>query len=267
MTAMKIFITVILLYLAFATFSFFLQRTMLYFPGKKLPSEEWAQMSGLSFWPVPDENYRGFVGVDLSSEPKGTIIVFHGNAGMAADRSYYVRALTPLGYRVLLSEYPGYGGRSGSPSEEKFVADARETVELAYQEFGSPIFLWGESLGCGVASALAAESPIPIAGVILVTPWDSLPRLAQSIYWFFPSRWFVLDKYDNVSNLQSYDGRVAVALAEKDEVIPFRHGRRLYESLDSPKKLWIFEDAGHNSWPVHPEASWWKEVMQFVDME
>ena len=264
---MKIILTVILFYLAFAVLAFFLQRRMLYFPGQTRPPEEWVQMSGLAFWPAPDVDYRGLVGVDPTSEPKGTIIVFHGNAGMAADRSYYARALTPLGYRILLAEYPGYGGRSGSPNEATFVADARETVELAHQEFGAPIFLWGESLGGGVTTALAADSSVPIAGVILVTPWDSLPRLAQSIYWFFPARWFVLDKYDNVANLQSYGGRVAVALAEKDEVIPIRHGRRLYESVDSPKKLWIFENAGHNSWPIQPEASWWKEVMQFIGEE
>lgn len=52
------------------------------------------------------------------------MIVFHGNAGAAIDRSYYVDALTPLGYRVVLAEYPGYGGRSGQPREKVFVADA-----------------------------------------------------------------------------------------------------------------------------------------------
>lgn len=267
MTPVRIFLTIIVLYLAFAIFAFVMQRRMLYFPGQVRPSEEWVQMSGLAPWPAPNADYRGFVGVEPTGEPKGTVVVFHGNAGMAVDRSYYVRALTPLGYRVLLAEYPGYGGRSGRPSEATFVADARETVKLAHQEFGSPIFLWGESLGGGVATALAADPPVPIAGVVLVTPWDSLPRLAQSIYWFFPARWFVLDKYDNVANLQSYGGRVAVALAEKDEVVPIRHGRRLYESVDGPKKLWLFENAGHNSWPIHPEASWWNEVMQFLGEE
>lgn len=137
-------------------------------------------------------------------------------------------------------------------------------VDLAHSEFSPPIYLWGESLGCGVVTALAADSAVPIAGVSLVTPWDSLPALAQSIYWYFPARWFVLDKFDNVKALQSYPGPVAVALAERDEVIPIRHGLKLYEAVTSSKKLWLFENAGHNSWPVQPEAPWWREVMAFL---
>ena len=175
-----------------------------------------------------------------------------------------MHALTPLGYRVLLAEYPGYGGRSGMPSETALVADAKETVELAYQEFGQPIYLWGESLGCGVATAVAADTSIAIEAVVLVTPWDSLPNLAQSIYWFFPARWLVMDRFDNVKNLRGYTGPVAVILAGQDEVIPTQRGQRLYDAVTSNKKLWVFELAGHNSWPVQPRESWWKEVMVYV---
>lgn len=99
-----------------------------------------------------------------------------GNAGAAIDRSYYVRALEPLGYRVLLMEYPGYGGRPGSPSETTLTRDARASIELARQAFGQPIFLWGESLGSGVVAAVVADPTLPVAAVILLTPWDSLPR-------------------------------------------------------------------------------------------
>ncbi len=261
---MKFALYVILIYIVLATAAFLLQRRLLYFPDRTRPSETLVQANGLAFWPAPDEGYRGLISVGWEEYPNGTIIVFHGNAGRAVDRGYYARALEPLGYRVLLAEYPGYGGREGKPSEGAFVADAQETVELAYSEFGSPLFLWGESLGCGVAAAVAADPSISIAAVVLVTPWDSLPALAQTLYWYLPARWFVLDKFDNVKALRSYAGPVAVALAERDEVIPIRHGLKLYESMTGPKRLWTFENAGHNSWPVQPEASWWKEVTAFI---
>jgi len=48
------------------------------------------------------------------SSPKGTVTVFHGNAGPAAGREFYLQALAPLNYRVILAEYPGYGGRTGT---------------------------------------------------------------------------------------------------------------------------------------------------------
>ncbi len=249
---------------------FLWQRKMIYFPDREVPAPDPLHAAGLRFWPDQDpdqgEDYRGLVATDSAVEATGTIIVFHGNAGAAWHRSYYVHALLPLGYNVVLAEYPGYGGRNGDPSEESFVNDARATIQLAYDTFGGPLYLWGESLGCGVAAAVAADPPVPVDGVVLVTPWDSLPDLAQSMYWYFPIRWLLRDKFDNVKNLQSFHQPVAIAIAIDDEIIPPARSLRLYESIHAPKRLWRFENAGHNNWPTDPAEKWWREVMQFISL-
>ncbi len=247
--------------------AYLLQRRMLYFPDRSKPSERQVRAVGLRFWPDAGDGYRGFIGVAPPTRTTGVVIVFHGNAGGAWDRSYYVHALGALGYRVVLAEYPGYGGRAGKEGERLFVEDAGETVRRAHDAFGGPVFLWGESLGCGVASAIAADPPVPVAGVVMITPWDSLPNVAQKLYWYFPARWLVHDQYDNVRNVQSYAHPVAVVLAEHDEIIPPTSSMRLYESLTAPKRLWVLTGAGHNSWPTGPEEAWWREVMDFVSRE
>ena len=188
----------------------------------------------------------------------------HGNAGAAYYRSYYVNALSKLSLQVILAEYPGYGGRTGEPSEETLVKDAIETVDIAYQKYGSPIYLWGESLGAGVVSSVVAQSTVPIKGIVLLTPWDSLPELAETHYWYLPARWLLRDHYNSVENISSFDGNVAVVLAERDNVIPIKHGQRLYESINANKRLWLFKGAGHNSLPVSEELDWWKEVSEFI---
>jgi alpha-beta hydrolase superfamily lysophospholipase len=240
------------------------QRHLLYLPDGDQPSDLEVESVGLRFWPASGAPYRGFTSLAASDNATGTVIVFHGNAGRAADRRDYVRALEPLGYRVVLAEYPGYGGRPGQPSEKALVSDARETVQLAYEHFGGPLFLWGESLGCGIVAAVATEPPVPVTALILLTPWDTLPQLAQTLYWYLPARWLVRDQYDNVRNLQSFKKPVALLMAERDDIIPRRHSRHLYESLSEPKRLWVFKGAGHNSWPTHPAETWWREVMDFV---
>jgi len=240
------------------------QRRLLYLPDVYKPSDRDVQSVGLRFWPASDATYRGFTSAAVSDNAKGTVIVFHGNAGAAMHRSYYVRALERLGYRIVLAEYPGYGGRPGSPSEKALVSDARETVQLAYENFGGPLFLWGESLGGGVVAGVVTEPPAPVAAVILLTPWDTLPKLAQTLYWYLPARWLVRDQYDNIRNLQSFKRRVALLMAERDDIIPARHSRRLYDSLSESKRLWVFKGAGHNSWPTNPAETWWREVMDFV---
>jgi uncharacterized protein len=256
---------VVVLYLALMVLIFVLQRRLLYYPTANLLSASDLQTLGLQYWPVSGADYRGFVNTRVHAPVKGTVMVFHGNGGAASDRLYYTRALAPLGYRVLLMEYPGYGGRAGKLSEASFIADAKQSIAIAHRSLGAPLFLWGESLGAGVVAALAADSTLPIAGVALITPWDSLTRLAQRIYWFLPVGWLVRDRYDSVHNLQAYDKPVAVLVAKRDEIIPQAHGLRLYDALQSPhKKLWVFEQGGHNNWPRLPQEAWWQEVMQFL---
>jgi len=261
----KLIIRLPVYYLIMVSGMYFLQDYFIYYPDRtdfKL-IEKVAKNSSFRIWPDDVESYRGFVSPMESEKARGTIIVFHGNAGSALDRSYYVHALGRLGYRVILAEYPGYGSRPGKPGETQFTADAIETIRLATKEFGHPLFLLGESLGCGVVAAAVAQSDISIDAVGLITPWDSLLNLARHKYWFLPVRWMLKDTYDNVANLADYRGPVAMIIAEQDEIIPPRLANRLYETLRQPKRLWTFPKTGHNSWPSGPQEPWWGEMMRF----
>jgi fermentation-respiration switch protein FrsA (DUF1100 family) len=253
-------------YLALCALVFVSQRKMLYLPMQTRLSKESASYEGLRYW-TSYENYRGFVTLAEPTDVKGTIIVFHGNAGVAHHRSFYVNALSKQNMRVILAEYPGYGGRDGNPSEDLLVKDALETISLAYEEFGEPIYLWGESLGCGVVASALQKTDIPIQGVVLFLPWDTLPNVAQTHYPYLPARWLMLDKFNNVENLQGYDGKIAILLAGDDEVIPTQHGMKLYDSIATEKKLWVFENARHNEVPVSSELQWWGEVVTFITQD
>jgi pimeloyl-ACP methyl ester carboxylesterase len=239
-----------------------LQRNLLYFPDRQKPTAEQLASVGLSFWPN-ESDYVGLVSAH-ASKIKGTVIVFHGNAGSALQRYYVAHALFPLGYRVILAEYPGYGGRAGTMSEKSFVADAKAVIAAARKDFGSPIYLFGESMGCAVAAAVADNPPGMIAGLILVTPWDCLADLAQTHYWYMPARWLVKDRFDSVKNLHAFTRPVAVAMADNDTVIPNKHTLRLYDTLNAPKRLWRFTNAGHNTWPTGAGERWWSETTGFI---
>ncbi len=242
-----------------------IQYKMLYFPSASIPTERSLVGTAVSFWPSAGKGYRGFIGGDTGPNSKGTIIVFHGNAGTALDREYYARALGDVGFRVILAEYPRYGGRDGELGEAAFVKDAVETARLAHGEFGGPLFLLGESLGAGVVCALARTSPQPFAGIILITPWDTLRTVAAVHFPLLPVRLFLKDSYDNVANLSPYKGRVAVVAAGNDEFIPLRLTQNLYNSLStSRKKMWLIEAAGHNDWLMKADPPFWRELAEFV---
>ena len=268
---MRILLYLIAGYLLLTGIAALAQKRLLYFPDPAPPSAANLQPTygpALAVWPAASgPAFRGYVSANsLESAPtRGTVVVFHGNAGSARDRHYYLAALERRSYRVVLAEYPGYGGRAGELGESSFVADGQETARRALAEFGGPLWLWGESLGAGVAAAVAADRTLPVAGVALITPWDNLPDLAQALYGYLPARWLVRDRYDNGANLSQYPGPVAILIAEQDEIIPAQHSQRLYERLREPKRRWVFPHAGHNSWPAHSTAAWWDEVLDWLN--
>jgi uncharacterized protein len=245
------------------------QDRLLYFPEPlSLPAVMAdAQRDGLRRWPAEGE-FRG-----LLREPEGsvraTLVLFHGNAGHAGDRTIYA-GLARHGVRVILAEYPGYGprhdasGKTNAPSEAAFAADAAETIVLAQREFGAPVILAGESLGAGVAAAAYARVPQSVAALWLITPWDNLANVARHHYPWLPVEWMLRDRYDSLANLKNAPVPVAIVLAEHDSIVPARFGRQLYEQLSSPKRLWQISGAGHNDWPGRVDERWWADVANYL---
>jgi pimeloyl-ACP methyl ester carboxylesterase len=239
-----------------------LQQRFLYFPDPNPATPAQLDAAGVSAWPGQGEA-RAYIGVANAVDATATVLVFHGNAGSAWHRAYYVAALELQGYRVILAEYPGYGGREGAPSESSLVADGLTTLQQVHRRYGEPIVLWGESLGSGVAAAVAHQSEVPLAGLVLLTPWDSLSSVARYHYPLLPQS-IMRDRYDSRANLKGFAGPVALLLAAEDDIIPEAHSRALYQSLPGQKQLWRFIGAGHNNWPVASAENWWREVMDFI---
>ncbi len=240
-----------------------LQEKLLYYPDRRVPSDSELQTSGLRFWPAGREGYRGFI-IMPKGRAKGTVVVLHGNGATGADRTYYLEPFGRLGYRVLLAEYPGYGGREGKLGEESFVHDARETIRLAAQRYPGPLYVLGESLGGAVAAAAVMDAGVAVAGMILVTPWETLEAVAGEKFLLLPVGLFLTDRYDTVANLRNFQGAVAVVAAERDYIIPPRHARELYRTFAGRKRMWTIPGAGHNDWPSLITDTVWQEVIAFV---
>lgn len=236
------------------------QDHLLYYPDQAGIDEMTA--SGLAAWPSASD-FRG-----LLAEPavalRATAIVFHGNAGHAGHRNYYAGALAPLGLRVILAEYPAYGPRAGVLGEASLVADAEKTISLARESYGGPLLVIGESLGAGVAAAAGARQREAIAGLLLITPWDSLENVARHHYPILPVQWLLRDRYDSATNLAAFGRPVFVAIAERDRIIPPRFGQALHAALGQPKRLSIIAGADHNDWFLRVGDDWWRAAIDFL---
>ena len=170
------------------------------------------------------------------------------------------------GYGLFLAGYRGYGGNAGEPSEEGLLDDARSALAwLSAEGYGADrIVLYGESLGSGVAVAMAGEAATEeasgssngrrsYAGIILEAPYSSIAEVAQARYWFVPAKWLVKDRWDSLSRIAAIRSPLLVVMGERDEVIPVALGRRLYEAAPQPKDSLFLPAAGHNNLWDHPE--------------
>lgn len=234
-----------------------MQDRLIYFPEKAAIDD--VVSDGLRAWPSAEE-FRGLV-AEPAAAARGTVVVFHGNAGHAGHRSYYAAALTRMGWRVILAEYPGYGPRGGTPGEETLVADAQQTIVLAHRLYGPPLLAVGESLGAGVAAAAGSRERDSIAGLMLITPWDTLEHVAAHHYPWVPVKWLLRDRYDSVAHLASFGRPVLVVVAERDSIVPARFGEALYDALADPKQMIVVKSAEHNDWIGRVNDTWWRDAM------
>ncbi len=241
------------------------QRRLIYFP-TTLTAEaatSAAHQKGLEPWRDSRGQVIGWI-LRARQASRGSVLVVHGNAGSATDRDYFAQPIRDAGaVDVYLLEYPGYGARAGSPSMDSFLAATEEAFDLIPGT--TPRYIVGESLGTGAATHVARVRGTAVAGLALFMPYDDLAGVAQSAMPFLPAALILRDRFAPSAWLAEYRGPVKVVLAERDEVIALRFGRRLYDGYAGPKKLEIIAGARHNDAADQP-AEWWKDVFRFWDV-
>ena len=246
-------------------------RRLIYYPEKDSFASLQSIASERCLRPFYD-NKRRCIGWKTSPNgptPKNRLLVYHGNAGYALDRTYIVEAFQRLSgnlWEVLILEYPGYGARRGTPSEQSFKKAGLSAAKLLLTKNKRPLYLAGESIGSGVATYVAAQLPDVVSGLLLLTPFDTFANAARSVIreqLRIPVPLPIpFERYNNIRELEGYCGSLAVVLAEHDEVIPFALGERLYKKYRGPKQLWI-TNTGHNDYG-NARARLWRQLSDFL---
>lgn len=221
-----------------------LQRQLIYLPSQRMPPPPQG---------VEEVSFVTEDGFDLSAwfvrpsaDPLATVIVFNGNAGNRSNRLPLGMALAEEGFAVLLVDYRGYGGNPGSPSESGLAADARGAAGYVMSRGVDQdrIIYFGESLGAGVATGLAAEHPP--AALVLRSPFPSLADVARVHYPWLPVSLLLRDRYPVQSQIAPVVSPVMIILGTDDDIVPPELSRVVFEAASETKTLVTIEGAGHN---------------------
>lgn len=261
---------ILLVYLGLAALIYFKQSSLVFLPEMDRGFRASPTDIGLPFNPLrlattDGETLDGwFVPADMQRATRGLVIFFHGNAGNIGHRLDYLRMFHDLGLATLIIDYRGYGRSSGAPSEEGTYLDAAAAWQHATQVLGfaaGRIVFFGESLGGGVAAQLAAENRP--AALILASTFTSVPDMGADLYPLLPIRLLARIRYDTLARLPQIACPVLVIHSRNDDIIPFAHGRRLFEAARQPKQFLEIE-GGHNEGFVFGEKHWIKQLDGFL---
>ncbi|ARQ00455.1 alpha/beta hydrolase [Pseudorhodoplanes sinuspersici] len=246
MTALKSILIVALAgYLGLLAIMYVLQRTLMYFPDKvhTAPADaEFPQAREVKLTSVDGTQVLAWTVPPQPGKP--VVVYFHGNGGSLQHRVPRFKPLVSDGTGLVALSYRGYGGSHGSPNEEGLIADGRAAYDFARKTYpDAKIVLWGESLGTGIATAIAAENAI--AALVLEAPYTSTLEIAQAHYPFIPVRWLMKDQFHSSERIGKVKAPVLILHGDRDTVIPIAHGERLYALAPEPKKLVRFAGGDH----------------------
>jgi len=194
-----------------------------------------------------------------------TLLWCHGNAGNISHRLDNIREIHHrLGIGVFIFDYRGYGRSDGSPTEAGLYRDARAAREALVRSLGVPaeqIVYFGRSLGAAVALELALAHPPP--GLILETPFLSVQAMANRT---LPGSGFLFKtRFDSLAKIGRFRGALLVLHGDADEVVPYEHGRRLYEAASEPKAFYTIAGAHHNDTYFVGGSEYWEAWRKFLD--
>ena len=204
---------------------------------------------------------RGWLVPGSGPGPCPLLIYFGGNAD---EMSWHLDDHRHLDdFTWLMVNYRGYGRSSGYPSESAILDDAL----LLYDHFSGRddidrhcVVAMGCSLGSGVAVHLAANRSLN--AVVLVTPYDSITRVAQRHHPYVPVRWLLRHPFDSLAVAGKIQTPALMLIADRDTIIPLRHSEALYAAWGGPKHWMRLGGTGHINILEHPES--WPAIATFL---
>lgn len=258
----KIVLTAAIAYACLVLLAWFGQRRLMYFPDSSriLPAAAGLTDVEERLLDVAD-GAKLITWQTTASAGQPTLLYFHGNAGGLVNRAGRFARYHAIGYGLMAVSYRGYSGSTGSPSERANFSDAILAYDALRQRGVAPedIVVYGESLGSGVAVALAAKRKV--GAVVLDAPYTSIVDIAAGQYPFLPVRTLLTDRYESNALIRQVTAPVLILHGARDRIIPVEMGRDLYSLAKEPKRLIIFPEGRHVDLDDHGAV---QEVQKWV---
>ena len=243
---LKILLVLFFVYLILLVFLYFYQRSLLYHPNENNYSGDNLTVKVEKVKVQTSDNLKlnGWFHKKNLSDYK-TIIYFHGNAGTLDNRIHKLNHFKDIDVNFLIIAWRGFSGNEGKPTEDGLYIDGKSAVNwvLGQGIKEENIVLYGESLGTGITLEIAQNKNF--AGVILETPFTSMVDAAKNFYPYIPVNLLLKDRYENEKKVRSINIPIMIMHGEKDTIVPFSMGKKIFEIANEPKYSYFTKYDNH----------------------
>ena len=240
------------LYIGTAVLLYSAQRSLMYFPETLHTTPAQAGLPEAEETTLTTSDGEHLVAWHVAPrDDRPVILYFHGNGGSLRYRTERFRLLVRDGIGLVGVEYRGFGGSSGSPSETGLIADGEAAYAFAAARYPAErLVIWGESLGTGVAVAIAAEKPV--GRLILEAPFTSAAAVAATRYWYLPVSLLMKDQFRSDERIGKIAAPVLILHGVHDRIIPFAMGEKMFELTTAENRHIVrFLDGDHEDLDRH----------------
>ncbi len=244
-----------------------LEKQFIYFPVAQLIATP--EAVGLAYedvWFSTEDGVRLHGWFVPAAGARWTILWFHGNAGNISHRLDNVWQMHQrLHVNVFLFDYREYGQSQGTVSEQGTYRDARAAYQVLSQRIDidpRAIVLFGRSLGAAVAVELARQ--VPCRALILESLFTSVADMAAQVVPFIPIGRLLRTRYDSLAKIPELSVPLLLLHGDRDEIVPYAQGQRLFEAAKEPKTLYTITGAGHNDTYMVGGEPYWQAWERFL---
>lgn len=246
--AISALIVTALFYTGIALLFYFTQERYVFSPQSQLT--KYPDLLGLKYEDVELKTDDGVKlnGWYLPNENSSRIILYcHGNEGNISDRLDHLKLFHDLGFNIFIFDYRGFGKSTGKITERGTYYDAAmawQYLRLVHNFKAENIIIFGRSLGAPIAARVAAnQNP---SALIIESGFISIQALGAKLFPYLPVSLLTRFSYDTQNYLKRVKCPVLVIHSDEDEIIPFRHGRELFDNITG-KKMFLKISGTHNT--------------------
>ncbi len=238
------------LYLLAVGYMYVNQRDLLFKPMGVLPEPAAVGLADVEVLSLPmsDGTEVTVWSAPAVAEGAPTVLFFHGQSGNLADRAERFREILNSGYGLFAPSYRGYPGSAGVPSETAFVSDGIELFDRLDAQDAS-VVLHGQSLGTGVAAAVAAQRQ-DAALLVLEAPFTATVDVAGERYPWLPVSLLMTDQFATRDIIGGIDVPTLIFHGSADTVVPPHHAQALADRA-SAAQLHMIDDGTHDDLWAH----------------